>query len=84
MDIWSKFGKKYTILNSATSHLKFTDTLFYKPLIVAGVMMLSQQLCGINAIFYYSTGIFQSAGVENGPLSTVYVGIVNVIFTFIR
>lgn len=67
-----------------SGQLKFTDTLFYKPLLVAGMMMLSQQLCGINAIFYYSTGIFQSAGVENGPLSTVYVGITNVVFTFIR
>ena len=51
---------------------------------VAAVMMLSQQLSGINAIFFYSTSLFNNAGVEDGPLSTVYVGIVNIIFTFIR
>ena len=64
--------------------LRFSNELFYKPLIVAAMMMFSQQLSGINAIFYYSTGIFNAAGVENGPLSTVAVGFVNVVFTGIR
>lgn len=68
----------------SSAQLKFSDPIFYKPLGVAAVMMLSQQLCGINAIFYYSTGIFEKAGLDNGPLSTVYVGIVNVVFTFVR
>lgn len=60
-----------------------SSPLFYRPLIIAIVMMLSQQLSGINAIFFYSTNIFANAGVSNGALSTVYVGIVNVVFTFI-
>ena len=53
-------------------------------MIVAAMMMLSQQLSGINAIFFYSTDLFNDAGVEDGPLSTVYVGIVNIVFTFVR
>ena len=53
-------------------------------MIVAAVMMLSQQLSGINAIFFYSTDLFKEAGVEDGPLSTVYVGVVNIVFTFFR
>lgn len=34
------------------------------PLIIAVVMQLSQQLSGINAIFYYSTDVFIKAGVD--------------------
>ena len=69
--------------NAPTESLPLSAPLFYKPLIVACMMMLSQQLSGINAIFFYSTGLFANAGVESAQLSTVYVGIVNVVFTFV-
>ncbi|XP_030842993.1 solute carrier family 2, facilitated glucose transporter member 1 [Strongylocentrotus purpuratus] len=35
-----------------------------RPLVISIVMQLSQQLSGINAVLYYSTSIFISAGVE--------------------
>ena len=44
-------------------------------------MMLSQQLSGINAIMFYSTKIFESAGLEEPKKGTVFVGIINVIFS---
>ena len=34
-----------------------------QPLLIAVVMQLSQQLSGITAVFYYSTGIFESIGI---------------------
>lgn len=34
------------------------------PLTIAIVMQLSQQLSGINAIFYYSTEVFKGAGLD--------------------
>jgi hypothetical protein len=34
----------------------------------------SQQLSGINTIFYFSTRIFKQANVENGDLATAIVG----------
>src|SRR5262249_41988935 len=35
---------------------------YFKPLLIAVVLMAGSQFCGINAIIYYSTKIFESAG----------------------
>ncbi|CAK8677591.1 unnamed protein product [Clavelina lepadiformis] len=62
-----------------------TNPSLYRPLIIAIVMQLSQQLSGINAVFYYSTDIFLEAGIP--PLytgvATVGMGVVNVIMTLV-
>lgn len=43
---------------------------------------MAQQLCGINAVFYYSTEFF--TGVINDPLvGSTLVGFVNVVATYI-
>ena len=53
------------------------------PLVIAIVMQLSQQLSGINAIFYYSTDMFADAGlgIEEAKFATLGVGAVMVIMT---
>lgn len=58
---------------------------FRRPLIVAVVLMAVSQFCGINAILYYSTKIFASSGigVQNAFVSSVVVGFVNLLFTFV-
>uniref|UniRef100_H2Y405 Major facilitator superfamily (MFS) profile domain-containing protein n=1 Tax=Ciona savignyi TaxID=51511 RepID=H2Y405_CIOSA len=63
----------------------FTVSHLRQPLIIAIVMQLSQQLSGINAVFYYSTQLFLAAGIpqEYTGLTTVGVGIVNVIMTIV-
>ncbi|RUS79915.1 hypothetical protein EGW08_012329, partial [Elysia chlorotica] len=55
------------------------------PLIICVVLQMSQQFSGINAVIYYSTSIFQSAGLtnEDSELATVGTGLVNVLMTFI-
>lgn len=55
------------------------------PLVIGIIMQLSQQLSGINAIFYYSTNIFTSAGVteELAIYSTIGVGVVMVVMTLV-
>ncbi|CAG2179555.1 unnamed protein product, partial [Oppiella nova] len=55
------------------------------PLIIGIIMQLSQQLSGINAIFYYSTNIFTSAGLneEMAKYSTIGVGVVMVAMTLV-
>ncbi|XP_055324204.1 glucose transporter type 1-like isoform X2 [Sitodiplosis mosellana] len=53
------------------------------PLIIAIVMQLSQQLSGINAVFYYSTFLFTSAGLteENAKFATIGIGAIMVVMT---
>ncbi|GAB1296329.1 Solute carrier family 2, facilitated glucose transporter member 4 [Apodemus speciosus] len=54
-----------------------------QPLLIAVVLQLSQQLSGINAVFYYSTSIFESAGVGQPAYATIGAGVVNTVFTLV-
>lgn len=58
---------------------------FRTPLVVAVVLMAVSQFSGINAIMYYSTKIFATAGVgaKDSFTSSVIVGLVNFLFTLI-
>ncbi|KAM5141594.1 solute carrier family 2, facilitated glucose transporter member 3-like [Mantella aurantiaca] len=56
---------------------------YRQPIIIAIVLQLSQQLSGINAVFYYSTSIFRGAGIPNPIYATIGAGIVNVVFTVV-
>ncbi|XP_037650020.1 solute carrier family 2, facilitated glucose transporter member 3a isoform X1 [Sebastes umbrosus] len=69
--------KKVTILEL------FRSPAYRQPLLIAIMLQLSQQLSGINAVFYYSTGIFASAGVKQPIYATIGAGIVNTVFTVV-
>jgi SP family arabinose:H+ symporter-like MFS transporter len=75
---------------------RFSELLtgpFRRPLLIAVLLMAFSQLCGINAIIYYSTRIFAAAGAgkEVGAAelkaaaftSTVWIGLVNLAFTLV-
>lgn len=59
--------------------------VFRKPLVLAVVLMACSQFCGINAIMYYSTKIFESAGGGRNAAFTasVWVGLINLVFTLV-
>lgn len=59
------------------------SSVYRQQLFVALMMHLSQQLSGINAIFYYSTSIFTGAGVAQPVYATIGVGAINTIFTLV-
>ncbi|KAM9409900.1 solute carrier family 2, facilitated glucose transporter member 1 [Pholidichthys leucotaenia] len=69
--------KKVTILGL------FRSPLYRQPLLIAVILQLSQQLSGINAVFYYSTRIFTKAGVEQPVYATIGAGVVNTAFTVV-
>ena len=51
------------------------------PLVGAIVLQMIQQLCGINAVFYYSTAIFKGV-ISNPKVGTTVIGAVNVAATY--
>ncbi|XP_026826777.1 facilitated trehalose transporter Tret1 isoform X2 [Ooceraea biroi] len=55
-----------------------------KPLLISLGLMLFQQMSGINAVIFYTVQIFQDAGSTiDENLSTIIIGFVNFISTFI-
>ncbi|MCX7825421.1 MAG: sugar porter family MFS transporter, partial [Verrucomicrobiae bacterium] len=62
----------------------FTRT-YFRPVLIAVLIMAFSQFCGINAIIYYSTKIFESAGAVKDAAfaSSVWVGLTNLVFTFV-
>jgi len=72
--------------NSSSSDAKFSDLfsrVFLKSLIIAVGLQIAQQFSGINAVFYYSTSIFQKAGVGNSDVATAIIGLVSVLATIV-
>lgn len=56
-----------------------------RPLIISVVIMLSQQLSGINAVLFFSTSIFRSAGLSahSALNATLGMSLTNVFMTFV-
>ncbi|XP_035219475.1 solute carrier family 2, facilitated glucose transporter member 1-like isoform X1 [Stegodyphus dumicola] len=61
------------------------NSVLRKPLIISVVIMLSQQLSGINAVIFYSTEIFMNAGLpkETAVYATLGMGTINVLMTIV-
>ena len=52
--------------------------------IFVGVMLsVFQQAVGINAVLYYSNDIFKSIGMTDAKMTTVIMGVVNILFTLL-
>lgn len=61
----------------------FFDRKYLQPILLSFAIAAFNQLSGINAILYYSTRIFQSAGFDESAslLSSVGLGLMNLVFT---
>jgi SP family xylose:H+ symportor-like MFS transporter len=58
----------------------------YLPIVMVGITLaVFQQLCGINVVFSYTSNIFESIGASKSDqlLQTVFIGVVNLIFTLL-
>ncbi|ELK29943.1 Solute carrier family 2, facilitated glucose transporter member 2 [Myotis davidii] len=59
----------------------FTNSAYRQPILVSLMLHMAQQFSGINGIFYYSTSIFQTAGLSQPVYATIGVGAINTVFT---
>lgn len=76
-------SKQMMLENKVTILELFRSPTYRQPLVIAVILQLSQQLSGINAVFYYSTAIFEKAGVEQPVYATIGAGVVNTAFTVV-
>ena len=62
-----------------------TNSSLRQPLIIAMMMMLAQQLSGINCAIFYSTDIFNNAGLDDKASqgATLGMGSMNVLMTVV-
>jgi sugar porter (SP) family MFS transporter len=79
-----------SIQSSSKSETKQGYSAVFKrgvlPAVLIGIgLAVFQQLCGINVVFNYTPRIFESIGVsqDNQLLQTVFIGIVNLVFTIL-
>ncbi|XP_022768989.1 sugar transporter ERD6-like 6 isoform X3 [Durio zibethinus] len=54
---------------------------YWFPLMVGIGLLVLQQLCGINGVLFYSSTIFEAAGVKSSNVATFGVGAIQVIAT---
>uniref|UniRef100_A0A8C2Z2T0 Solute carrier family 2, facilitated glucose transporter member 8 n=1 Tax=Cyclopterus lumpus TaxID=8103 RepID=A0A8C2Z2T0_CYCLU len=57
------------------------DPGVYKPLVIGVMLMLFQQMTGINAIMFYAENIFEQAHFKESDLASVIVALIQVVFT---
>jgi len=94
--IWKKVGgeifaaQEASAIRQAAAQEKGTFSELFaapllRPLMLAVALMAFSQFCGINAVVYYSTKIFVSAGGTKHAAftSSVWVGLTNFLFTFV-
>ncbi|EIC23084.1 sugar porter family MFS transporter [Thiorhodovibrio frisius] len=61
----------------------FRHGFFWKVLLLGIALQALQQFSGINSVIYYSTEIFDDAGVSNAAVATIIVGLVNMLTTLL-
>lgn len=68
---------------SSKGEAGWSETLAAKGAKIGIVLFLLQQFSGINAIVYFSSSVFQQAGVKSGALASAAVGALNVAGTVV-
>merc|ERR1711874_617985 len=85
MDEMKQEQESMKLVPKVTLKEMLTNGSLRKPLIIAMMMMLAQQLSGINCAIFYSTKIFTLAGLgaQESQSATLGMGSMNVLMTFI-
>ncbi|KAH6765081.1 Major facilitator superfamily protein [Perilla frutescens var. hirtella] len=76
--------KRSVASTSRRTAIRFADLKmrrYWLPLMIGIGLLILQQLSGTNGVIFYSTTIFESAGISSSNAATVGVGIIQVIAT---
>jgi MFS family permease len=65
----------------SSEKMSWSDAFSSKGARIGMVLFLIQQFSGINAIVYFSTAVFKSAGIQSDALASAAVGVINVLGT---
>ena len=85
MDEMKQEQESMKLVPKVTLKEMLTNGSLRQPLIIAMMMMLAQQLSGINCAIFYSTEIFKNAGLDPqaSQSATLGMGTMNVLMTFV-
>ncbi|KAG8377799.1 hypothetical protein BUALT_Bualt08G0071200 [Buddleja alternifolia] len=78
--------KRSVASTSRRTAIRFADLKlrrYWLPLMIGIGLLMLQQLAGTNGVIFYSTTIFESAGISSSNAATVGVGVIQVIATAI-
>ncbi|CAD0207144.1 unnamed protein product [Chrysodeixis includens] len=83
MDEMHQEAEKNKVSKKVTLRELFGNRQLRQPLVIAIVVMLAQQLSGINAVIFFSTAIFQKVqlGTAQSQYATLGMGAMNVLMT---
>ncbi|XP_052746042.1 solute carrier family 2, facilitated glucose transporter member 1 isoform X2 [Bicyclus anynana] len=78
-------AEKNKVSKKVTLRELFSNRSLRQPLLIAIVVMVAQQLSGINAVIFFSTDIFSSAGLSESQsqYATLGMGAMNVVMTVV-
>nr|XP_020450679.1 solute carrier family 2, facilitated glucose transporter member 8 isoform X1 [Monopterus albus] len=77
----SRIEDAYAEQSSSFQMSDLKDPGVYKPLVIGIMLMVFQQMSGINAIMFYAETIFEQAHFKKSDLASVIVGLIQVVFT---
>ena len=78
-----KSNQKWDSLHSQSMSLISMLREDARPILMCIMMMVFQQLSGINAVMFYSVSIFSSSGSWSPHISTIILGVVNIFATIL-
>lgn len=78
IDVISSFLWLSLLIFHGKSFMLFPYTYFAAVVSVGAALFLLQQMAGINAVVYYSTSVFRSAGITSDVAASALVGAANV------
>ncbi|EEC04592.1 sugar transporter, putative, partial [Ixodes scapularis] len=85
MDVMKSEAEAAEFVPKVTLQEMLRNLALRAPLIISLMVMLAQQLSGINAAIFFSTDIFMTAGLdaEGAMQATLGMGVVNVLMTLV-